>query len=408
MIAVIDTGIRTTHEDLMLNRARGYNAVTRCWEGQGASCRIGPLGTAGAGGNAGHGTATTGAAAATGNNGVGITGVGWNLGHRMMRTTGGDPLGNDEYCAFFFPVCHAAIVAAQAGDSIVTVQIGVGAFDVGQELARVLREEYDALLIWAAGNQPSTVDVGHRDRDDLIIVGGTNRLDGSFGTTGPSVDLVAPGVQIRSTGAGSDSAYSTGTGTSYSAPLVAGLCGLIRSYDPALTADEVEFILKAGVEDLGPPGQDDTFGHGRINVHRSLQLVATRLGREVCPTSPGSQGRGARFQLFGSPKVVDNDLRLRATGLPAGTVARVLVGTRAANPADSRAGLCAGGTVVALPPILTADGDGLIEHRVDLGTAALAGVITGGSSTVIQIWYRDSGIRPAGIGLSNAIQVEWL
>ena len=76
-IGICDTGVRTTHEDLQQNRLEGYNAVNRLWESQGG--QITPVHS--------HGTQTTGCAAANGNNGIGISGVGQNFSHRMLRVS---------------------------------------------------------------------------------------------------------------------------------------------------------------------------------------------------------------------------------------------------------------------------------------------------------------------------------
>ena len=79
-VGICDTGIRTTHEDLQLHRMEGYNAVDRIWESAGG--QINDLF-----GSSGHGTITTGCAAANGDNGIGVAGVGWNLSHRMLRVS---------------------------------------------------------------------------------------------------------------------------------------------------------------------------------------------------------------------------------------------------------------------------------------------------------------------------------
>jgi len=410
VIAFVDTGIRTTHEDLTLNRRRGYDALARCWESVGPPCEVGPMATDGSsmGGNAGHGTGTTGAAVATGNNGVGIAGVGWNLGHRMMRVTPGDAFAS--YCITLFPVCHAAIVAAQEGDRVVSVQVGLVYSEAASLLGTVLRDEYDTLLVWSAGNGSGgspPLDTGHRDADDIIIVGGIRQNDGSFGTIGPSVDLVAPAVGIRTTAAFADTGYGTFSGTSYSGPIAAGLCGLIRSYDPSLSADQTEFILKAGVRDVGQPGQDDTFGYGCINVHNSLRLVATRLGMSACATTPNSVGDGATFLAFGSPKVIENDLRIRCTGLPAGAAVSLIVGSELVDTPLGDGHLCAGGDLVRRRRTLRADADGLLEHSVDLASPHFEGLIVPGASTVLQLSYRDPDAGPAGFNLSNGVQIDW-
>jgi subtilisin family serine protease len=67
--------------------------------------------------------------------------------------------------------------------------------------------------------------------------------------------------------------YGSASGTSFATPLTAGLVGLIFSADPTLTPDQAEYILRYGCDDLGSTGEDSTFGYGRIDVHRTMQLI---------------------------------------------------------------------------------------------------------------------------------------
>lgn len=79
-VAICDTGLEPNHPDLEGNRLPGYHATTQCWEGD-PSCNadvsnVHP-----------HGTQCAGCAAAIGNNGVGLSGVGWNFKHRPGRVS---------------------------------------------------------------------------------------------------------------------------------------------------------------------------------------------------------------------------------------------------------------------------------------------------------------------------------
>ena len=73
VVAICDTGVRTTHEDLKAARMEGYNAVDQLWESQGGD--VNDIN--------GHGTMTTGCAAAKGNNNKGVIGSGWRLSHPL-------------------------------------------------------------------------------------------------------------------------------------------------------------------------------------------------------------------------------------------------------------------------------------------------------------------------------------
>lgn len=265
-VGICDTGIRTTHEDFQQHRLLGYNAVDRLWENQGGA--IGPIHP--------HGTMTTGCAAANGDNGVGIAGVGWNLSHRMLRvsdsTGGGSSLSTLQ---------HAARTAVENGDKVASVSYSGVDSSSNLTTATYIRS-LGGLLVWAAGNDGRNLTFGNRDNDDIIVVGATDINDNkaSFSAYGQFVDLVAPGVSVFTTDSGSDNDYASVSGTSFSTPLTAGLAALIWSANPALTSAEVEAILKGGTDDLGTSGIDNTFGYGRINTNGSLLLVGGGGGNQ--------------------------------------------------------------------------------------------------------------------------------
>jgi hypothetical protein len=93
----------------------------------------------------------------------------------------------------------------------------------------------------------------------------------SFSVTGNSIDLAAPAVDIATiNGRGT---YSDGGGTSFAAPIVSGVAGLVFSVNPGLAPDEVQDILKQAADDLGPRGWDTGYGWGRVNAARAVQMA---------------------------------------------------------------------------------------------------------------------------------------
>lgn len=254
VVAICDTGIRTTHADLQLHRQEGYHVPSRLWESEGGAILD----------IQGHGTLCTGSAAANGNNGLGLSGIGWNLGHRMLRVTD-----SSDGSASLSDLTLAARVAADAGDKVVSVSYsGVNNASVFSTGTYVRSK--GALLIWAAGNENANL-TGNRE-DDVIVVGATDSNDARayFSNYGGLVDLVAPGVSVATTSNSGDAKYSAVSGTSFSAPIVAGLCGLIWSRNPDLTPVEVERILRTTSEDLGAAGVDSVFGYGRVDAAAAL------------------------------------------------------------------------------------------------------------------------------------------
>jgi len=260
-VAVCDTGIRTTHEDLLLHRLEGYNAVDRLWESQGG--QIGPKYP--------HGTKVTACAAANTNNGVGVAGMGWNLSHRMIRVSNLST-GN----AYASDIQHGARTAAEAGDAVINVSYAGVSISSNKTTANYCKS-LGSLLLWGAGNESSNLSFSDRDADDLIVVGATNSAEALayFSNWGTFVDLVAPGQGILTADSGSDSDYAIVEGTSFACPLAAGMCAVLWSLRPTLSPGDVERILKLGADDLGAPGIDDIFGYGRVNVPGTLRTAGT-------------------------------------------------------------------------------------------------------------------------------------
>ncbi|MCP5024043.1 MAG: PKD domain-containing protein [bacterium] len=290
-IGVCDTGIRTSHEDLQLHRLEGYNAVDRLWESQGGNIYPAHY----------HGTRTTGVVAGNGNNGVGISGVGWNLSHRMLRVSN-----LSDGSANLSNLQHAARIAVEHGDRIANVSYH-GAYFASNKTTATYIKSIGGLMIWGAGNTSTNFSNSDRDADDVIVVSATDINDNlwSFSSYGTYIDLAAPGANIHTSDSGHNSDYATASGTSYSSPMVAGVCAMIWSQRPNLSPNDVEAILKASCQDIGAPGLDAQFGHGRIDLLAALELdgIAQPIAKFAAPLRSGR-----------SPLTVD--FRDLSTGVP--------------------------------------------------------------------------------------------
>ncbi|MFM2165016.1 MAG: hypothetical protein RL325_1453, partial [Planctomycetota bacterium] len=270
IVAICDTGIRTSHTDLRANRYEGYNVTAARWESAGGLVND----------VNGHGTNCTGCAAGNGNNAIGIAGVGWNLGHRMMRVTdlatGSASLSN---------LTTAARVAVDRGDKVASVSYsGVNSATVFTTGTYVRSK--NSMLVWAAGNEAATL-TGNRN-DDVLIVGASDQNDllATFSNRGSLVDFVAPGVSIFTTSNAGDTSYAAVSGTSFACPITAGLCGLIWSRNPTLTPAQVESIIRGSCRDLGTAGLDDLYGYGRIDAAAAIAATPPVSGDTTPPASP--------------------------------------------------------------------------------------------------------------------------
>ncbi|SBT54561.1 type VII secretion-associated serine protease mycosin [Micromonospora narathiwatensis] len=148
----------------------------------------------------------------------------------------------------------------------------------------------DVVVVAAAGNRPDDVNVGYpASHAGVIAVAGTDRLGrhAPVSASGPEIDVAAPAVDIYSTSYGGN--YSKGTGTSAATAIVAGAVALIRSKYPNLPAQEVVHRLTATAIDKGPPGRDDEYGYGVIDLVAALTADVPPLGFEsVAATAPTS------------------------------------------------------------------------------------------------------------------------
>ena len=132
-------------------------------------------------------------------------------------------------------------------------------------------------VVAAAGNDGSDVVQFPASYPEVIAVAATNAggtLTG-FSSYGDWVDLAAPGWDILSTGvrsmtpAGYDP-YWYCTGTSCSAPIVAGVAALVKNKWPTLTSAQVATRLKVLSRDAGPRGTDPYYGAGILDAYAAL------------------------------------------------------------------------------------------------------------------------------------------
>ena len=147
---------------------------------------------------------------------------------------------------------------------------------------------YSGLLVVASGNQGYNYDNSGTtplypqcfDLPNILVVGASNQSDDVWTYFGYSsnygsefVDLFAPGKNIRTTSASSDTAIVSGQqGTSMAAPFVAGVAALLKSYDYTLTTAQIkEAILNSVTEVDGL--RDKCVSGGILNAQAALEYV---------------------------------------------------------------------------------------------------------------------------------------
>lgn len=243
-VAIIDTGVDVSHPDLA-------GSV-------GVGAEVGGVGD-GRTDVDGHGTSMVGLVAARGRGMKGVLGIAPDSLAIPIRISDQQPLS----------VATGIDQAVMKGVKVICLALTTGS-DRDLEAAVARAQNADIVVVAAAGNRPNVgVQAPARYPGVIAAVGvdqAANRA--SISVTGPEALLAAPAVSIVSSGL--SGGYSTGTGTSDSSAIVAGVAALVRSKYPNLTATEVIHRMTATAIDKGDPGRDKEYGYGIVNPVAAL------------------------------------------------------------------------------------------------------------------------------------------
>lgn len=229
LVAVIDSGINTKHEDLKSNI---QSAVTKSTGGYN-----------GAVDNNGHGSHVSGIIAAAANNGVGGAGVAPNA--KIMSIKALEQIRTGTASGSTADIVMAVnYAAANKNTRIINMSLGGGG--VGAHPDPIYQSAISAaadkgiIVVVAAGNESKDLDGDYRAYpacfDDVVTVAaldeaGTGLADYSnFGSN--FVDIIAPGTQVFSSYGGNSDSYAKLDGTSMATPVVSGILALILSSNP--------------------------------------------------------------------------------------------------------------------------------------------------------------------------------
>jgi len=316
IVAVIDTGINYTHQDLAANMWRnpgesgsGKETNNLDDDGDGYTNNVFGINAITGSGNPwddsvdkhgnplGHGTHVAGTIGAAANNGSPHVGVAWNV--RLMACKALNSQGGAaSQAAYVSDTTECLAFAVAKGARIINASYGGPAFSQAEfEAIRAARDQ-GVLFVAAAGNNRSQ----GQDNDtswlrsypasyaleNIIAVAAVDRSDNlawfsHFGLN--SVHLGAPGVEIFSCRNGSDTDYGFLEGTSMATPHVVGAAALVLAFHPNASLIELRRRILNGTVPI-PSLTNKTTTGGHLNVFNSLVAVpATNLNVEVFPHS---------------------------------------------------------------------------------------------------------------------------
>ena len=217
-----------------------------------------------------HGTIVAGIAAAVTNNGIGIAGTGWNAKFMPINAS----------CLRFSLYCwptEATVYAVENGaDVIVQSYVSLDS-SFAEKTAMEFAVERGSVAVAAVGNFNVNLDETPyypASYPTTLSVGGTEKSSdrkAHFSSYGRSVDVFAPAEEINSVIP--DGGYGTAEGTSFAAPLVAGVAALVRIQWPDYGVYEVMEQIRQTVDDIDdaqPISLKGLMGRGRVNARRAV------------------------------------------------------------------------------------------------------------------------------------------
>jgi subtilisin family serine protease len=302
VVTDIDTGMQYTHEDLAANawqntaECNGKPGVDDDHNGYVDDCYgIDTINhDSDPNDDNGHGTHTAGTIGAVGNNGVGVTGINWDV--QVMPCKSHDSSGNGAVSSIIECYQYVKMEKVKYGYDIVSTNNSYGSCP---EACDYNPATYDAIaalvkpgviMSYSAGNSDRDNDIrgqypANYDLPNIISVAATDSSDGLAGFSEwgvRSVDVGAPGVSVQSTYI--NNGYANLSGTSMASPHVAGLVALLHSFDSTLKWWQIRNLIIAGGDPIASL-KGKTVSGRRINADGSMSCSGQKVFGMLSPVA---------------------------------------------------------------------------------------------------------------------------
>ncbi|WP_416147532.1 peptidoglycan-binding protein [Salipaludibacillus sp. HK11] len=240
-VAIIDSGVDTSHPDLSIAGCYGASDAATCEDVDG------------------HGTHVAGTVGAR-NNEIGVVGVAPDVDIYAARVSNLD--------GEIWSTNVLAAIDWAISKEVDIINLSLGSNEYSRSIDEALTNAYDKgiLSIAASGNDSSNSVSYPAALANVIAVSATDKNNeiASFSNTGEEIEFSAPGVAIDSTTLNGD--YAKSSGTSMATPHVAGVLALLIETYPDMNRDDLRATLRDNALDLGPKGRDSQFGYGLVQA----------------------------------------------------------------------------------------------------------------------------------------------
>ena len=214
----------------------------------------------------------------TGNNSKGIAGVNWHTKILPIQALDDDSYGDT------LSVGRSIFYAIEQGADVINLSLGTLYEDDYVREAIEAATKAGIIVIAASGNDGCECILYPARYAEVIAVGALNTSNSfaGFSAWGAELDIMAPGTSHTTatwTTGNQTSAYVGGVaGTSFAAPMIAGLAALMVSQQSSITPLQIIAALTENTTQLGTTAtsiRDARFGFGGVNALASLQRVIT-------------------------------------------------------------------------------------------------------------------------------------
>ena len=277
-VAIVDSGLSGTTGDIDKSRVLpGKNCV----------------GGTGVDDTLGHGTFVAGVIGATKDNGVGIAGIAPGVTIVPIKCYATDETD--------FAAQAAGIYAAVDEYHCDILNISAGDPEIVPEVEAAIRHALDegVIVVAAAGNSGDTQLLYPASYDGVISVSNVGRdlVLSATSNKNDHVWVTAPGREIISLGR-LPGTVKMSSGTSFSAPAVAGVAALLKEAFPQMTPADFKEILKVSSKDLGRTGYDIYYGWGLVQAPDAIRAAADYYGVEAPDMSEPADSGSSWLDFF--------------------------------------------------------------------------------------------------------------